>query len=65
MTYVVILTVTSSYTCIACSGSDVSALGEYGCASLSCEVMDGRRSRPYSTGLLFGRNCICKIGNRN
>ena len=71
MTYVVILTVTSSS---ACSGSDVSVLGECGCSNgaslvvLSCEVMDGRRSLPCSresTGLLFDSNCICKIRNRN
>ena len=70
---VLLLTVTiaSSSICIACSGSDVSDLGECDCISwaslvvLSCEVMDGHRSRSYcrkTTGLLFDRNCI---GNRN
>ena len=68
------MTVASSSICIACSGSDVSVLGECDCINraslvvLSCEVMDGRRSRPCSresTGLLFDRNCICKIRNRN
>ena len=73
---VLLLTVTIalSFICITCSGSDVSVLGDCDCINgatlviLSSEVMDGRRSRPYcreTTGLLFDRNCICKIRNRN
>ena len=66
---VLLLTVTiASSICITCSGSDVSVLGEFDCINgaslvvLSCEVMDGRRSRSYCREILFDRNCI---GNRN
>ena len=74
--YVAILTVASSSTCIACSGSDVNALGEringVSLVVLSCEVRDGlwvRRSCPCSWriselgGVSFDRPCIMEIRN--